>query len=183
MTFLMYVRYIIPSLLLKKDEKLKADLDRWKEICEAYCSDWKGMAYLLWKYKEFRNLVAYRNRRHPIRRRLFQIFYPPMDTLYLDAFEIGGGLYIQHGFSTMIAAKSIGENCWINQQVTIGYKGKSDPPVIGNNTMITCGAKILGSIHVGNNVVVGANAVVVHDVPDNCVVGGVPAKIIKTKDA
>ena len=102
-----------------------------------------------------------------------------MDTLYIDAFEIGGGLYIQHGFATMIAAKSIGENFWVNQQVTIGYNGQGDPPVIGDNVMVTCGAKVLGQIHVGNQVTIGANAVVIRDVPDNCVVGGVPAKILK----
>lgn len=45
-----------------------------------------------------------------------------------------------------------------------------------------CGAKIIGGIHVGNNVVVGANAVVCKDVPDNVVVGGVPAKVIKKVD-
>lgn len=98
------------------------------------------------------------------------------------ALEIGGGLFIQHGFATMIAAKSIGENCWINQQVTIGYKGPGDSPVIGDNVTITCGAKVLGPIHVGNYVVVGANAVVIRDVPDKCVVGGVPARILKQYD-
>ena len=76
----------------------------------------------------------------------------------------------------MIAAKSIGENCWINQQVTIGYNGSGDAPVIGGNVMITCGAKVLGLIHV----TVGANAVVIRDVPDHCVVGGVPARILKS---
>lgn len=137
------------------------------------------MAYFLWTFREFRNLVLYRQRKHPIRRRLIGLFYPPMDTLYIDAFEIGGGLYIQHGFATMIAAKSIGENCWINQQVTIGYNGHGDPPVIGDNVTITCGAKVLGAITVGSHVTVGANAVVIRDVPENCVVGGVPAKILK----
>lgn len=63
--------------------------------------------------------------------------------------------------------------------MTIGYNGQGDPPVIGDNVMITCGAKVLGQIHVGNHVTIGANAVVIRDVPDNCVVGGVPAKILK----
>lgn len=179
MNILMLIRYIIPSLMISMDEKLCKDLERWKEIHRLTGSDYFAMAQLLWRNKEFRNLVIYRNRHHAIRRRIVELFYPPMDTLYIDAFEIGGGLYIQHGFATMIAAKSIGENFWVNQQVTIGYNGQGDPPVIGDNVMITCGAKVLGQIHVGNDVTIGANAVVIRDVPDNCVVGGVPAKILK----
>ena len=179
MHFLIYLRYLIPSFLIEQSNRLNQDLLRWKEIHHLDCSDRKAMAILLWRYKEFRNLVIYRNRNHPIQRRFIGLFYPPMETLYIDAFEIGGGLYIQHGFATMVAAKEIGENCWINQQVTIGYNGQGDPPVIGDNVMITCGAKVLGDIRIGNHVIIGANAVVVRDVPDRCVVGGVPAKILK----
>ena len=101
-----------------------------------------------------------------------------MDTLFIETPEIGGGLYIQHGFSTMIAARSIGDNCWINQQVTVGYTGKGCP-VIGNNVMITCGAKVLGNITVGDGAVIGANAVVVKDVATGAVMGGVPAVRLK----
>ena len=75
-------------------------------------------------------------------------------------------------------AKKIGENCHIYQQVTIGFNG-TEQPVIGNNVRICCGAKVIGGVNIGNNVVIGANAVVVKDVPDNVVVAGVPAKIIK----
>ena len=101
-----------------------------------------------------------------------------MSTLYLETGEIGGGLFIQHGFATMVAARSIGENCWINQQVTVGHSGKGCP-VIGNNVMITAGAKVIGDITVGDNVVIGANAVVVKDVEPGAVMGGIPAKRIK----
>lgn len=67
----------------------------------------------------------------------------------------------------------------MNQGVTIGYTNDQDCPTIGNNVTIYCGAKVLGNITIGNNVIIAANAVVVKDVEDNCVVGGVPAKIIK----
>lgn len=116
-------------------------------------------------------------------RRLYRtwarLVYPPMRTLFLETRDIGGGLYIQHGFSTMIAAESIGENCWINQQVTIGYNGHSSAPVIGNNVMITCGAKVLGGITVGDGAIIGANAVVIRDVAPGAVMGGVPARSLK----
>lgn len=179
---LIQLRYLLPGLIIPFDDKLSKDLIRWKEIHHIDTSDRKAMAVFLWRFKEFRSLVVYRLSAYPVRRRVVALFYPPMSTLFLDTPEIGGGLYIQHGFATMVAAKSIGENCWINQQVTIGYNGQGDPPVIGNRVMITCGAKVLGSIHIGNNVIVGANAVVLRDVPDHCVVGGVPAEILKSNN-
>lgn len=137
-----------------------------------------ALAKLLWRYPEFRNLYLYRNTSRRLYRLWVKLWYKPMDTLYIETPEIGGGLFIQHGFATMIAAKSIGENCWINQQVTIGYTGKGCP-TIGDNVMITCGAKVLGNIHVGDNAVIGANAVVVRDVEPGAVMGGVPARKIK----
>ena len=48
-----------------------------------------------------------------------------------------------------------------------------------NNVEICCGAKVIGGVTIGNNVIIGANAVVIQDVPNNCIVAGVPAKIIK----
>lgn len=87
---------------------------------------------------------------------------------------LGGG--IQHGYGTIIAPRSIGKNCWVNQGVTIGYTNATDCPTIGNNVTIYCGAKVLGNITVGDNSVIAANAVVVKDVPPNVVVGGGPQK-------
>lgn len=54
-------------------------------------------------------------------------------------------------------------------------------PIIGNNVYIATGAKILGPIKIGSNVIIGANAVVINDVPNNVTVAGIPAKIIKSK--
>ena len=75
----------------------------------------------------------------------------------------------------------IGENVTIYQNVTIG-QNHDRFPTIGNNVIIYSGAKIIGDVKVGNNVVIGANAVVTHDIPDNCIVAGVPARIIKRID-
>ena len=101
-----------------------------------------------------------------------------MDTLYINTPEIGPRLFIQHGFATNISAKRIGSDCWINQQVTIGYTFDSEPPVIGNGVRISAGAKVLGQIEIGDNAIIGANAAVVKSVEENMIVGGVPAKII-----
>lgn len=162
-----------------RDEKFQKDLARWKRLCHVDGTDRRAMALLLWDKKEFRNLLIYRNSHRPLYRRWIGLVYRPMDTLYLETPEIGGGLFIHHGFATMVAAKSIGENCWINQQVTIGYGKGEEPPVIGNDVMITCGAKVLGRITVGDGAVIGANAVVIRDVEPGAVMGGVPAKRIR----
>lgn len=161
------------------DEALRKDLTRWKEILCIEVSDRTALAQILSSNPEFRNLLIYRNSHRPIYRRWISLWYKPMNTLFIETPEIGGGLFIQHGFATMIAAKSIGENCWINQQVTIGYNGHNDPPVLGNNVMITCGAKLLGNITIGDGAVIGANAVVVRDVEPGAVMGGIPAKRIR----
>lgn len=161
------------------DEKFRMDLQRWKQIQDIKQGDKQALALLLWRMPEFRNLFIYRNRFRRLFRNWIKLWYKPMETLYIVAGEIGGGLYIQHGFATMISAKSIGDNCWINQQVTIGYKGAEGAPVIGNGVMITCGAKILGDISIGDNAVIGANAVVIRDVEPGTVMGGVPAHKLK----
>ena len=84
-------------------------------------------------------------------------------------------IHDKHEFST------IGANCKIFHQVTIGEKnGKA--PTIGDNVTIYPGAKIVGGITIGNNAVIGPNSVVVKDVLDNAVVSGIPAVVIKTKE-
>jgi len=87
------------------------------------------------------------------------------------------------GLSIVIHPRSqIGEHVVISQCVTIGGRSKiKSVPIIGNNVLIGAGAKILGNVSVGDNCVIGANAVVITDVPNNCVVAGIPGKIIKSQ--
>lgn len=174
------VRYwFVAPFIDWNNEKVNRDIQRWKSICHIPGNDKKVIACLLNNYKEFRNLFIYRN----TGRRFFifwiKLWFPPMDTLYLKTKEIGGGLFIQHGFSCMVAAEKIGEDCWINQQVTIGFNGHGNAPIVGDNVYIFCGAKVLGEISIGDGAVIGANAVVVKNVEDGAVMGGVPAKRIK----
>jgi serine O-acetyltransferase len=90
--------------------------------------------------------------------------------------QIGKGFYIAHFGDIVIGNKSkIGEFCSIRNGVTVGGAGRKEKyghPVIGNGVYFGAGAKVIGKIKVGNNVMIGANAVVVKDVPDNAVVGG-----------
>lgn len=96
---------------------------------------------------------------------------------------IGKGLTIFHyGFIIVNGKTRIGDNCIIYPGVEIGHKKREEPaPIIGDNCFIGAGVKIFVAIRVGNNVTIAANAVVVKDIPDNCIVGGVPANIIKRK--
>jgi serine O-acetyltransferase len=75
----------------------------------------------------------------------------------------------------------IGDNCHIDQNVTLGGTSKKiEVPVLGNDVYVGAGAKIIGPVKIGNNVVIGANSVVVKDIPSNSLVVGVPGKVIKT---
>ncbi len=132
--------------------------------------------YLLNVLPEFRNLFYFRVGANAV---FLNFFCRKCSTLFLSTPEIGPGLYIQHGFATIVAAKKIGKDCFINQQVTIGYTESGKTPTLGDNVRVSAGAKVLGDIQVGNNVKIGANAVVLKDVPANCTVGGIPAYIIK----
>tara|TARA_R110001592_G_scaffold148193_1_gene372971 strand:- start:2835 stop:3266 length:432 start_codon:yes stop_codon:yes gene_type:complete len=97
--------------------------------------------------------------------------------------QIGEGTIFGYGGIAVVIHKRtvIGKNCIIGSNVTIGGRSRSiEVPVIGDDVYIATGAKILGAIYIGDNCVVGANAVVIKDVPANSVVAGIPAKIIKT---
>jgi serine O-acetyltransferase len=97
--------------------------------------------------------------------------------------KIGKGTKFGYGgIGVVIHARAIiGKNCILGQNITIGGKSKHyEVPKIGDNVFIAPGSRILGPIIIGNDVIIGANAVVIKDVPSNTVVAGVPAKIIKT---
>lgn len=167
--------YVI-AILLPSKNRLYEDIEAWR-TWKKINTDSIFLSFLCCMvfYKEFRNIVYKRMGKWSY---IVKWMCLPLSSLYIYCNDIGGGLLVQHGFSTIITAQKIGRNVKIFQQVTIGFK-EDKWPIIGDNVEICCGAKVLGGIHVGNNVVIGANAVVVKDVPDNVVMGGVPAKIIK----
>ncbi|AUC60544.1 serine O-acetyltransferase [Cyanobacterium sp. HL-69] len=182
--FIIFSPLLIPYYLTTEKELIKKDITKWIECLsiEANSSNIQ-LIHILQNSPEYRNLYYFRlskgNLSAKISMYILKIIYRPCGYFFLDqSCNIGGGLFIQHGFSTIIMA-DIGENCWINQQVTIGYKDKTGRPNIGNNVRITAGAKVFGNIDIGDNVVIGANAVVTKNVPPNCVVVGIPAYIIK----
>ncbi len=96
---------------------------------------------------------------------------------------IGKGLFIDHGNGVIIGETTIiGDNVTLYQGVTLGGTGKEQGkrhPTIGNNVMISAGAKVLGSFTVGENSKIGAGSVVLSEVPPNCTVVGVPGRVVK----
>ena len=99
--------------------------------------------------------------------------------------EIGHNFVIDHFGGIVISGYSkFGNNCRIRNGVVVGLRRVDQPcaPVIGNNVDIGAGAKVLGPIKIGDDVVIGANAVVIQDVPDHCIAAGVPAVIRPRRD-
>lgn len=96
--------------------------------------------------------------------------------------EIGRGLKIVHGDCVYLNCRRIGDNATIFQGVTLGANGgSSNIPIVGNNVTLCVGAVIVGDITLNDGCTVGANAFVNHDVKENDVVGGVPARSIKNE--
>jgi len=96
---------------------------------------------------------------------------------------IGRGLFIDHGHGVVIGETAvIGDNVTLYQGVTLGGTGKEQGkrhPTVGNNVMISAGAKVLGSFTIGENSKIGAGSVVLQEVPPNSTVVGVPGRVVK----
>lgn len=99
------------------------------------------------------------------------------------AAKIGPGLFIDHGMGIVIGETAeVGEDCTIYHGVTLGGTGHDTGkrhPTLGNNVLVSAGAKVLGPIYIGDNVRIGANSVVLKEVEANATVVGVPGKVIR----
>ena len=124
-------------------KKLSKDIKVW--LSRKNHSDYgqiKGMAYLLLKLKEFRNLYYHRMGKGTL---LFSWVLPRRDTLHLftPSERIGGGFYIGHGWGTVVNAYSIGEECLVAQNTTIGSKDLKTP-ILGNHVSVWSHCVIIG---------------------------------------
>ena len=185
------MQYITSSKQLK--EYIDADFKSYKMVHPyvarfTYGENWQLFSYM----KTLRYLEFYTNKKQTPWNRLLRFWYwlkhrknCSQMGIHLAPNSVGPGFHLQHrGFRHLNTNTKIGKNCEILPMVLIGnkrpeYQGK--PTLIGDNCYISAGVTILGPITIGNNVTIAAGAVVNKDVPDNCVVAGVPAKIIKFK--
>jgi serine O-acetyltransferase len=172
-------------------EKLREDYQRY--------SNGKGniFLYLLMAIRNagFRAMVLYRMghwcRKHHLSLLggITERFMRHLCLCWISTFaEIDGGLKISHCIGLIIGdGAKIGKNCDVRQNTTLGGNfNKVDKegrrhPLLGDNVSVGAGAVIIGPVKVGFNSIIGANAVVTHDIPENVIVGGVPARIIKNR--
>lgn len=170
---------------------IAADLYAWKRI--GYLGPARAnsrlrlreVLVLYWRYSSIRATIGYRlshaasQRRIPLipmwlcRRNLSRYGLDIMPSV-----PIGPGLYIPHPVGTVIMATAIGANFHIISAVTIGMRNEHAFPVIGDNVTIGAGARVLGKITIGDGAQIGANAVVITDVPSRATAVGIPARII-----
>ena len=160
-------------LFLMKRKAIAADLQQVQDCRPTVLNFIKACT----RERTFRNLFYYRIGEYlsaPI-----QWLLPPERTLTIWCPSIGPGAHFEHNYATYLNAESIGSNFYCLQLVTLG-NGKGGRPTIGDNVSIFTGATIYGGIRIGNNVKIAAGSVVFHDVPDNCIVAGNPAVVVKT---
>ena len=175
-------------------EMIRADLRRKRKAYGVRPEDQNFLRQWIAPFLEFGSLavMSYRFGRWaysikiPVIRQLLILTYLVSDTICVaitgmkvhPESDIGPGLVI-HTFSCVhVLVKKMGHSCTINQGVSLANVRGAGRPTIGNNCYFAAGCKVMGNVTVGDNVVVGPNSVVMSDVPSNCTVMGIPARVI-----
>lgn len=166
---------MVPHLLIYMCCRRKIDAD-----LEKYSADGCGLLPFIkvcTRQRVFRNLFYYRLGEYVSV--FIKWLLPPEPTLHIWCPSIGEGCHFEHNYATYLNAERIGRNFYCLQLVTLGNDREGRRPVIGDDVSIYTGATVFGGITIGQRVTIGAGAVVRHSVPDDCMVVGNPARIVR----
>lgn len=181
-----FFKTILPDILFlcsRNQSEINRDIERYLEEIPYSKAGIRALNYCLLFYKPFRNVFYYRTKQNHVLRSLCRAFLKPVVTVEINGGEIAAGFRIDHNYCVVRPFK-VGKNLTVRNGVTIGKGRARDDdssffqPIIGDNVNIYANAVIFGGIYIGNNVKIGAGAVVNKDVPDNCIVVGNPMRII-----
>lgn len=178
----LYIPHLFFYLLVnRKRDVIIADMVEYKKRIRIELCNILALLFLLHNNRYFRTIFYFRA---GVIFSFFFGWYRPGDSYFIisKTTKIGKGFHALHPYSTIINAVSVGDNFVCHHLVTIGSKNDivSIRPKIGNNVCVGANSTIIGDITIGNNVIIGAGSVVVKNVPDNSVVAGNPARVIKS---
>lgn len=177
---ILYLPHLFVYFCLGKKRIINSDIERLKKQLNIALPNSLAFLYFLHNNSYYRSVFY-----HRIGPELSLLigWWRPRNKYFIipGSTTIGGGILFAHPYATVLNAEKIGNNFSCIHCTTIGKKGDKRP-TIGDNVSLGCNVTIIGGVHIGNNVTVGAGSVVLKDVPDNCIVAGNPAKVLRFKD-
>ena len=170
----LYIPHLICGL---GNSAIKSDVIRNKHTIALQLPNWLALLFFLHNNAYFRTLFYYRI---GVIKSLLIGWYRPGNKYFniSKTMPLGHSCQILHPYATVLNAASIGDNFSCINCTTLGATDKGKP-VIGNNVSLGVSVTIIGNVHIGDNVTIGAGSVVVKDIPSNCIAAGNPAKVIR----